>query len=92
MWTGLGGIVVAAAIGAAVVTAPGWVTAAAVVGGAFVIGAGAVWLYEEHVPQDVREAVDAGLENAWDATRDFASDAWDTMSGGVTDTWRSVSG
>lgn len=93
----IAGVVGGVAAGAAVVavlgaTAPVWATAGAVVIGGAAIGAGAVWAYEELVPQDVRESIDAGLEDAWDATTDFAEDAWDTVSGGVSDAWNSVFG
>jgi hypothetical protein len=48
--------------------------------------------YENGVPQDVRESIDAGLENAWDATTDFAEDAWDNVSDGVSGAWNAVFG
>lgn len=96
----VGGIVGGVAAGAAVVggaallgvTAPVWGTAAAVVAGGFAIGAGATWAYEEWVPQDVRESIDAGLEDAWDATTEFASDTWDDVTEGVSDAWNAVFG
>lgn len=66
-----------ALIAAGVITAPAWVPVAAGVAGAVAIGAGAVWAYEELVPQDIRESIDAGITDAWDATTDFAEDAWD---------------
>ncbi|KGM13338.1 hypothetical protein [Cellulomonas bogoriensis] len=87
------GSVVGAAVGIAAavvvtgvigVTAPAWATAAAAVAGAWAIGEGGRWAYESAVPQDVREAIDAGLENAWDATTDFAEDAWSSVTDGVS--------
>jgi hypothetical protein len=84
----LGGVVVGAGIAAGAValgvTAPVWVTVVAVGVGSVAIGAGAVWAYEELVPQDTREMLDAGLEDAWDAVTDFAEDAWTTVSGGAS--------
>lgn len=74
------------------VTAPVSVVAIGVVVGSVAIGAGATWAYENLVPQDIRESIDAGLEDAWDATTDFAEDAWDTVSDGVSDAWNAVLG
>lgn len=34
---------------------------------------------------DVREAIDAGMRDAWDATTDFAEDAWDNTTEFVGD-------
>jgi hypothetical protein len=88
----LGGALVVGGLALAGVTAPVWGTAVAVGVAGVAVGAGAVWAYENWVPQDVRESIDAGLENAWDATTDFADDAWDNVSGGVSDAWNSVFG
>ena len=44
-----------------------------------------MWAYESWVPQDVREAIDAGMEQAWDATTDFAEDAWENTTDVVGD-------
>lgn len=83
-----GGLLVAGGIALAGVSAPVWGTALAVTAGAVAVGAGGRWLYENVVPQDVRESIDAGLGRAWDATTDFAEDAW----GGVSGAWNSVFG
>jgi hypothetical protein len=48
--------------------------------------------YENGVPQDVRELIEAGLEHAWDATTDFAEDAGDKVSDGFSGTWNAVFG
>lgn len=77
----LAGIGGAALVGVAVAGAPVTLTVGAVVVGGALIGMGAAWAYENWVPQDVRESIDAGLENAWDATTDFAEDAWDAVFG-----------
>ena len=77
----LGGVAATAAVGAlaaaGIVTLPVWGTAVVVAGVGVAVGAGAVWAYENWVPQDVRESIDAGMEQAWDATADFAEDAWE---------------
>jgi hypothetical protein len=86
---GIVGGVAAAAVGAlaaaGIVTLPVWGTALVVTGAAVAVGAGAVWAYESWVPQDVREAIDAGMEQAWDATTDFAEDAWENTTDFVGD-------
>lgn len=76
---------VAALAAAGVITLPVWGTAVVVGGAAVAVGAGAVWAYESWVPQDVRESIDAGMENAWDATTDFAEDAWENTTDFVGD-------
>ncbi|GIG36451.1 hypothetical protein [Cellulomonas pakistanensis] len=83
-------VVAGAALGTA--TAPVWAVGAGVVVGGLALGYGAKWAYENWVPQDVRESIDAGLEDAWDATTDFAQDAWEDMSSGVSGAWKSVFG
>jgi hypothetical protein len=86
----VGGAAVVGIAALAGATAPAWVVGAGVVAGGLAIGYGASWAYENWVPQDVRESIDAGLEDAWDATTDFAEDAWDTVSGGVSGAWGAV--
>ena len=90
----LAGAGAAAGVGAlataGVITAPVWGTALLATGAAFAVGAGAVWAYESWVPQDVREAIDAGLANGWDATADFADDAWENTSDFVGDVGHNV--
>lgn len=81
---------VAALAAAGVVTLPVWGTAVVVGGAAVAVGAGAVWAYENWVPQDVRESIDAGMEDAWDATSDFAEDAWENTSDFVGDVGHNV--
>ncbi|MGH8956609.1 MAG: hypothetical protein ACRDVF_16530 [Microbacterium sp.] len=76
---------VAALAAAGVITLPVWGTAVVVGGAAVAVGAGAVWAYESWVPQDVRESIDAGMENAWDATTDFAEDTWENTTDFVGD-------
>lgn len=34
-------------------------------------------------------SVASGLEDAWDATTEWASDTWDSVTGSVSDTWNS---
>lgn len=85
----LGGVAIGAGLVAAGVTAPVWGTVAVVVVGGVAVGAGLKWGYEELVPQDVHESIDAGLEDAWDATTEWASDTWDSVTGSVSDTWNS---
>ncbi|TGO05261.1 hypothetical protein [Serinibacter arcticus] len=86
-----GGALAVGALALAGVTLPVWGTAAVVGGAALAVGWGAKWAYEEIVPQDVREAIDAGIRDtasgAWDATTDFAEDAWDATSGAVEGAW-----
>ena len=86
----LGGIAAGAGIAAAGITAPVWVPVAAGAAIAIGVGAGAVWAYESWVPQDVREAIDAGLSDAWDATTDFAEDAWDNTTEFVGDVGHNI--
>lgn len=85
----VGGIATTAAVGAlvaaGVITLPVWGTAVVVAGAAVAVGAGATWAYNEWVPQDVREAIDAGMSDAWDATTDFAEDAWENTGDFVGD-------
>lgn len=81
---------VAALAAAGVVTLPVWGTAVVVGGTAVAVGAGAVWAYENWVPQDVCESIDAGMEDAWDATSDFAEDAWENTSDFVGDVGHNV--
>jgi hypothetical protein len=88
----VGGAAVVGVAALAGATAPVWVVGAGVVAGGLAIGYGASWAYENWVPQDVRESIDAGLENAWDATTDFAEDAWDNVSDGVSGAWNAVFG
>lgn len=98
-----GGLLATAAVGglaaAGIVTLPVWGTAVVVGGAAVAVGAGAVWAYENWVPQDVREAIDAGMEDAWDATTDFAEDAWENtgdfvgdVGHGIGKAWKGVFG
>lgn len=91
----VGGVAATAAVGAlaaaGVVTLPVWGTALVVTGAAVAVGAGAVWAYESWVPQDVREAIDAGMEQAWDATTDFAEDAWENTTDVVGDAAHDIS-
>ncbi|MBV0893715.1 hypothetical protein [Microbacterium sp. NC79] len=86
----VGGIAVGAGIAAAGLTAPLWVPVAAGAAIAIGVGAGAVWAYESWVPQDVREAIDAGLRDGWDATTDFAEDAWDNTTEFVGDVGHNI--
>ncbi|WP_315638105.1 MULTISPECIES: hypothetical protein [Microbacterium] len=90
----LAGAGAAAGVGAlataGVITAPVWGTALLATGAAFAVGAGAVWAYESWVPQDVREAIDAGLADGWDATADFAEDAWENTSDFVGDVGHNI--
>ena len=99
----IGGAAATAAVGAlaaaGIVTLPVWGTAVVVAGAAVAVGAGAVWAYENWVPQDVRESIDAGMEQAWDATADFAEDAWENTGEFLGDAghevgkaWKSVFG
>ncbi|MFG6503483.1 hypothetical protein [Microbacterium sp. P05] len=99
----VGGIAATAAVGAlaaaGIVTLPVWGTVAVVAGASVAVGAGAVWAYENWVPQDVRESIDAGMEQAWDATADFAEDAWENtgdflgdVGHGIGKTWKGVFG
>ena len=81
----VGGALVGAGLVAAGITAPVWVPVAAGAAIAIGVGAGAVWAYESWVPQDVREAIDAGMRDGWDATTDFAEDAWDNTTEFVGD-------
>lgn len=90
---------VAALTAAGVVTLPVWGTAAIVAGAGIAVGAGAVWAYESWVPQDVRESIDAGMSDAWDATADFAEDAWENtgdffgdVGHGISKGWKGVFG
>ncbi len=94
-----GGLAVTGLVAAGVITLPAWGTAAAVAGAGIAVGAGASWAYENWVPQDVRESIDAGLEHGWDATKDFAEDAWDNtgeffgdVGHNVGRAWKSVFG
>ncbi|GMA33316.1 hypothetical protein [Litorihabitans aurantiacus] len=80
-----GGAAAVGIIALAGVTLPVWGTALVVGGAAVAVGAGAKWAYEGLVPQDVRESIDAGIADAWDATTDFAEDAWDNTVGAAWD-------
>lgn len=40
----------------------------------------------------MRESIDAGLENAWDATTDCAEHAWDDVSDGASGAGNGVFG
>ncbi|KQR39531.1 hypothetical protein [Microbacterium sp. Leaf159] len=79
------GLGVAGLAAAGIVTLPVWGTAVVVGGAAVAVGAGAVWAYESWVPQDVRESIDAGLSDAWDASTDFAEGAWENTTDVVGD-------
>ena len=81
---------VAALAAAGVVTLPVWGTAVVVGGAAVAVGAGAVWAYENWVSQDVRESIDAGMADAWDATTDFAEDAWENTTDFVGDAGHNI--
>lgn len=91
-----GAALAVAGVGAAAValgvTAPVWATAAAVV----VVGGAAAWAagqaYEHLVPQDVREAIDEGISDAWNATTDAVGDAADAVGDAVSGAWNSVFG
>ncbi|WP_430868831.1 hypothetical protein [Demequina aurantiaca] len=92
-------VVVGGLAAAGIVTLPVWGTAVVVGAAAVAVGAGAVWAYESWVPQDVREAIDAGLGDAWDATTDFAEDAWENTTDligdvghGIGKAWNGVFG
>ena len=98
-----GGALVAGGLALAGVTLPVWGTAVAVTAGAVAIGAGAKWAWEEFVPQEIRESIDAGIRDgvgkAWDATTDFAEDAWeaggdlvDDVGDAIGSGWKSVFG
>lgn len=67
-----------------IATAPVSVPGIVVVGGAVLVGAGASWLATEGwdaLPDDFTEPVDDFVEDAWDGTKDAASDGWDTVKG-----------
>lgn len=74
-----------AATAAVIATAPVSVPTAAVVAGAVVIGAGVTWgankVWEDVLPDDFTEPIDDAVGEAWDDTKDFASDAWDEVTG-----------
>jgi hypothetical protein len=66
---GLVAVGVVAALGGGVVATVGVPALAAIA-----IGSGAAWIYEEAVPQQVREEIDAGF-------RDFVADGWEWLTG-----------
>lgn len=74
----------------AVVGGPvGWVAAAGIVAG---VGVGmlaeAAW--NAWVPDDVKDKIDQGIEDAWNATTDAVSDGWDAVTDGVSDAWNAI--
>lgn len=88
----VGGLAGAAATMAtvALVSGPvGWVAAAGVIAGV-AAGMGAQWMWENWVPADVRQKIDDGIKDVWDATTNAVSDGWKSVTGGVTDAWEAI--
>lgn len=77
----IGGGLVVGGLALAGVTLPVWGGVIVVGAGALAVGAGAKWAYEEFVPQDTRERLDAGVKEIWDSGTDFVEDAWDWAFG-----------
>lgn len=78
---GVGAGVLLVAGGAVLVTAgaPVILVAAGVVVVGAAISYGAGWAYEKFVPEDVRNKIDEGLKDAWEGTKNVASDVGDKL-------------
>jgi len=91
------GAIVGAAAGAlatagvvAVVGGPvGWVAAAGIVVG---VGAGmlAETAWEAWAPDDVKEKIDEGIRDVWNATTSTISSGWGAVTDGVGDVWEAI--
>ncbi len=49
-----------------------------------------LWAWENWVPADVRQKIDDGIKDVWNATTKTVSDGWNSVTSGVSDAWEAI--
>ncbi|MGL5864854.1 MAG: hypothetical protein ACRCYX_03130 [Dermatophilaceae bacterium] len=87
-----GGAIAGAAIAGTILGGSVVLAGVAVVLASGLTAAGATAAWNAWVPDDVRESIDRGLVDAWDWTKETASDAWGDATDAASGAWKNVFG